>query len=77
MSDDPGSLVMDTAIAQELNNAETRLLLDTIDSLRDLRIGGILDLPQFILVGDEHSGKSSILHAIFGIHFPVNDDIYS
>ncbi|KAL7803963.1 hypothetical protein V8C43DRAFT_266461 [Trichoderma afarasin] len=63
-----------SATAEQLNNAETRRLLDTIDGLRDLSIAGI-DLPQIIVVGDQCSGKSSVLEAISRVHFPVSDGI--
>ncbi|KAL6835791.1 hypothetical protein J3E69DRAFT_352299 [Trichoderma sp. SZMC 28015] len=63
-----------SATAEQLNNAETRKLLDTIDGLRDLSIAGI-DLPQIIVVGDQCSGKSSVLEAISRVHFPVSDGI--
>ncbi|KAL6790852.1 hypothetical protein J3E68DRAFT_443100 [Trichoderma sp. SZMC 28012] len=63
-----------SATAEQLNNAETRKLLDTIDGLRDLSITGI-DLPQIIVVGDQCSGKSSVLEAISRVHFPVSDGI--
>ncbi|QYS92875.1 hypothetical protein H0G86_000266 [Trichoderma simmonsii] len=63
-----------SATAEQLNNAETRKLLDTIDGLRDLSIAGI-DLPQIIVVGDQCSGKSSVLEAISRVHFPVSDGV--
>ncbi|UKZ68000.1 uncharacterized protein TrAtP1_009156 [Trichoderma atroviride] len=66
--------VLDPATAEQLNNSETRRLLDTIDGLRDLSITGI-DLPQIIVVGNQCSGKSSVLEAISRVHFPVSDGI--
>ncbi|KAL7948152.1 hypothetical protein V8C42DRAFT_316823 [Trichoderma barbatum] len=75
MGDASDSPVLDSATAEQLNNVETRRLLDTIDSLRDLHIGGIVDLPQIIVVGDQCSGKSSVLEAISRVHFPVSDGI--
>jgi GTP-binding protein EngB required for normal cell division len=75
MGDVSGSPVVDSVTSEQLNNAETRRLLDTIDSLRDLSIGGIVDLPQIIVVGDQCSGKSSVLEAISRVHFPVSDGI--
>ncbi|KAL7916618.1 hypothetical protein GGI35DRAFT_473886 [Trichoderma velutinum] len=69
--------VLDSATAEQLNNAETKRLLDTIDGLRDLSLAGvgIVDLPQIIVVGDQCSGKSSVLEAISRVHFPVSDGI--
>ncbi|KAH0531335.1 hypothetical protein TsFJ059_000180 [Trichoderma semiorbis] len=66
--------VLGSTTAEQLNNGETRRLLDTIDGLRDLGIAGI-DLPQIIVVGDQCSGKSSVLEAISRVHFPVSDGI--
>ncbi|UKZ75463.1 hypothetical protein TrVFT333_003148 [Trichoderma virens FT-333] len=54
----------------KINCTEMRLL-DTIDSLRDLRIGDIVDLPQIVVVGDQCSGKRSVLKAISRVHFPI------
>lgn len=52
MGDATGSPILDSATAEQLNNAETRRLLDTINSLRDLHFSSIVDLPQIIVVGD-------------------------
>lgn len=59
----------------QLNNPEARALIDTIDSLRDLQVGEIVDLPQIIVVGDQSSGKSSVLEAISRVKFPVDSDL--
>ncbi|PNP58270.1 hypothetical protein THARTR1_01785 [Trichoderma harzianum] len=69
---------LNSATAEQLNNGETRRLLDTIDGLRDLGLSGVgigIDLPQIIVVGDQCSGKSSVLEAISRVHFPVSDGI--
>lgn len=50
-------------------------LLDTIDKLRDLGIDKEIPLPQIVVVGDQSSGKSSVLEAISGIPFPTNDGL--
>lgn len=36
-------------------------------------LGEHIDLPQLVVVGDQSSGKSSVLEAISGIKFPTND----
>ncbi|KAJ4416993.1 hypothetical protein N0V82_006442 [Gnomoniopsis sp. IMI 355080] len=59
----------------QLNNPEARALIDTIDSLRDLQVGEIVDLPQIIVVGDQSSGKSSVLEAISRVKFPIDSDL--
>lgn len=59
-----------------LQGDENFTLLDVVDQLRDL--GSVmheLSLPQIIVVGDQSSGKSSVLEAISGLSFPTNDDL--
>lgn len=60
---------------RQLNNSEARALIDTIDNLRDLQVGEIVDLPQIIVVGDQSSGKSSVLEAISRVKFPIDSDL--
>lgn len=64
-------ITFDEAIGQ-LHNPHAKVLLDTIDKLRELRVGEIVQLPQIIVVGDQSSGKSSVLEAISGMKFPVH-----
>ncbi|KAI7782667.1 hypothetical protein LA080_013003 [Diaporthe eres] len=45
-------------------------LLDKIDRLRELNVGSIVSLPQLIVVGDQSSGKSSVLESLTGFSFP-------
>jgi GTPase SAR1 family protein len=47
-----------------------RALLDKIDKLRELNVGSIISLPQIIVVGDQSSGKSSVLESLTGFSFP-------
>jgi GTP-binding protein EngB required for normal cell division len=69
---DPSTL--STAALMELQR-EQKDLIDTIDKLRALGVGGIVDLPQIIVVGDQSSGKSSVLEAISQHKFPAKDGI--
>lgn len=62
----------DKDVIKHLNGPQAEALLDTIDNLRELRVGEIVQLPQIIVVGDQSSGKSSVLEAISGINFPVH-----
>ncbi|KAI1873115.1 uncharacterized protein JN550_003368 [Neoarthrinium moseri] len=66
---------LDAAAMDELSNPVARALLDTIDSLRELQIGEIVNLPQIIVVGDQSSGKSSVLEAISSVRFPTKGDL--
>ncbi|KAK7745846.1 hypothetical protein SLS53_002564 [Cytospora paraplurivora] len=65
------SAVIQDASALELLSQDHRDLLDTVDDLRSMGVGRIVDLPQIIVVGDQSSGKSSVLEAISLVRFPV------
>lgn len=67
--------VLDSNILDQLNDPDAKTLLDTIDSLRALHVGQIVDLPQIIVVGDQSSGKSSVMEALSRIKFPVDGDL--
>lgn len=69
------SAALDSEVIEQLNSPHAKVLLDTIDSLRELGVGEIIQLPQIIVVGDQSSGKSSVLEAISGINFPVHGDL--
>ncbi|KAH8126248.1 hypothetical protein FP744_10003490 [Trichoderma asperellum] len=59
---------------EQLDREETRRLLDTIKSLDDLCVL-FVNTPQIIVVGDQGSGKSSVLEAISRVHLPVGDGV--
>ncbi|KAI1498932.1 P-loop containing nucleoside triphosphate hydrolase protein [Biscogniauxia marginata] len=65
---------LDQVALQQLYG-EQKALLDTIDDLRKHGVGRIVDLPQIIVVGDQSSGKSSVLEAISRARFPVKDGL--
>ncbi|KND94642.1 Dynamin-like protein 4C [Tolypocladium ophioglossoides CBS 100239] len=60
---------LNTPDLQQLKTKHNELL-DTIDKLRDNDIGRYVELPQIIVVGDQSSGKSSVLEAISRVRFP-------
>ncbi|KAK3381014.1 P-loop containing nucleoside triphosphate hydrolase protein [Podospora didyma] len=68
------SVDIDKTAMQQLE-AEQRGLLDTIDELRGLHLHGVIDLPQLIVVGEQSTGKSSVLEAISRVQFPVHGGI--
>ncbi|KAL8908438.1 MAG: hypothetical protein Q9171_005457 [Xanthocarpia ochracea] len=45
-------------------------LLEVIDKLVELNIGDSVALPQLLVVGDQSSGKSSVLEGLTGLPFP-------
>jgi len=57
-----------------LNTSSTGLadpqLLRKIDRLFECNVGNYIDLPQLVVVGDQSSGKSSVLEGITGLPFP-------
>lgn len=69
------AVVLDGDSLDQLNTPDAKALLDTIDSLREIHVGDIVNLPQIIVVGDQSSGKSSVLEAISGVLFPVDGDL--
>ncbi|KAH7016233.1 dynamin family protein [Microdochium trichocladiopsis] len=50
-------------------------LMDAIDRLRSEGIDHLISLPQIIVVGDQSSGKSSVLEAISGVPFPSRSNL--
>ena len=68
---------MDPAISNlsSLHSKDGVKLLDDIDRLRSHGIGRFVSLPQIIVVGDQSSGKSSVLEAISGVAFPTSDGL--
>ena len=45
-------------------------LLQKIDKLFECNVGEYVDLPQLVVVGDQSSGKSSVLEGLTKVNFP-------
>eukprot|EP01113_Clastostelium_recurvatum_P038279 TRINITY_DN5709_c0_g1_i1.p1 TRINITY_DN5709_c0_g1~~TRINITY_DN5709_c0_g1_i1.p1 ORF type:complete len:670 (-),score=121.19 TRINITY_DN5709_c0_g1_i1:8-2017(-) len=52
-----------------------RPLLDAVDGLRDTLRGEKINLPSIVVVGDQSSGKSSVLEGISGVALPRGEGI--
>ncbi|KAG7405219.1 Interferon-induced GTP-binding protein Mx3 [Fusarium oxysporum f. sp. rapae] len=66
---------LDANILDQLNTTETKALHDISDSLSACGVGRIVNLPQIIVVGDQSTGKSSVLEAISHVRFPVQGNL--
>ena len=54
---------------------EVRPLLDCVDRVRPYLAGENIELPAIVVVGDQSSGKSSVLESISGIALPRGTNI--
>lgn len=55
---------------EENFSKNVRPVLDLVDKLREIGISKEISLPQIAVMGDQSSGKSSVLQSISGIPFP-------
>ncbi|KAK6519931.1 hypothetical protein TWF506_000225 [Arthrobotrys conoides] len=60
---------------EALDSAARSQLFDIIDKFRELNISEDISLPQLVVVGDQSSGKSSLLEGLTEISFPVASDL--
>ncbi|XP_003203009.1 interferon-induced GTP-binding protein Mx [Meleagris gallopavo] len=68
----------DKAAEHTLNNQyvkKIRPCIDLVDNLRMLGIGNDLTLPAIAVIGDQNSGKSSVLEALSGVALPRDSDV--
>ncbi|KAL4809874.1 P-loop containing nucleoside triphosphate hydrolase protein [Aspergillus unguis] len=61
--------------ATDLHNEKRARILEVIDKLRELGVSDSVSLPQLVVVGDQSSGKSSLLEGLTGLSFPVAGDL--
>ncbi|KAF9579100.1 hypothetical protein BGW38_004789 [Lunasporangiospora selenospora] len=57
-----------------LDNEDYQGLIDKINKIRGFGLSKILTIPQIAILGDQSSGKSSVLEAITQLSFPRNKD---
>ncbi|KAJ4203156.1 hypothetical protein NW767_005266 [Fusarium falciforme] len=62
-------------VSRDISILSDPALLEKVDKLRDLNIGQHVPLPQLVVVGDQSSGKSSVLESLTGIPFPKNQNL--
>lgn len=66
-------------IYKKITMSQSRLTspdrLRKIDQLREKNIATYLALPQLVAVGDQSSGKSSLLENLIGIPFPRGQEL--
>ncbi|KAJ5287649.1 hypothetical protein N7478_003335 [Penicillium angulare] len=67
----PSSTSSGDKALKDLQSQQAKILFDKIDELRTIGVGGIIELPQLIVCGDQSSGKSSVLEAISRVRFPT------
>ena len=63
------------SLRTEIQSSETDTILNTVDELRSLGIGHILELPQIIVCGDQSSGKRLVLSAVSTFKFLTKDGL--
>ncbi|KAL8383128.1 hypothetical protein RB595_006745 [Gaeumannomyces hyphopodioides] len=62
-----------TPLPADLIDPRQVKLFDALEKLRKLEDVERLDIPQLIVVGMQNSGKSSVLEALVGVEFPVDN----
>lgn len=48
---------------------DLRKVISIVDLLRDIGLGTLLSLPKIVVLGNQSSGKSSLLEQIVGLDF--------
>jgi hypothetical protein len=74
MGDNRSSLKMEQDDANVGNMADP-ILLNKIDKLFASGVGQYISLPQLVVVGDQSSGKSSVLEGLTNLPFPRDNGL--
>lgn len=69
-----GNFVRGPALEELSGSADQANLLNAMDQLRNLKINKEIQIPQLVVVGDQNSGKSSVLEALAHVPFPVHEE---
>ncbi|KAI5460866.1 P-loop containing nucleoside triphosphate hydrolase protein [Mariannaea sp. PMI_226] len=64
-------VVLDSDVLSQLNTEKAKALHELSVGLGACGVDKLVNLPQIIVVGDQSSGKSSVLEAISHVRFPV------
>nr|POE96532.1 interferon-induced gtp-binding protein mx2 [Quercus suber] len=66
---------LESTTVQDLDNEDRVRVLGIIDEFRELGVNEDISLPQLVVVGDQSSGKSSLLEGLTGLTFPVASEL--
>ncbi|KAH7136874.1 P-loop containing nucleoside triphosphate hydrolase protein [Dactylonectria estremocensis] len=69
-----GGIPMDTLALDQIGR-DSKALVDSIKSLLKLGVRTRVTCPRIVVVGDQSSGKSSVLEAISGVRFPITNGV--
>ncbi|KAK3045424.1 hypothetical protein LTR09_012975 [Extremus antarcticus] len=69
-----GRSLADSSVA-DLDNKDRVRVLGIIDKFRELGVNEDISLPQLVVVGDQSSGKSSLLEGLTGLSFPIASEL--
>jgi Dynamin family len=67
--------MLQESIGAALKDPDTDKKLDFIQHLKKIGVDRYVDLPLLVVVGDQSSGKSTVLQAITQLPFPVDDKL--